>query len=689
EEEDPQDSRQTDLADSMTSAGITFMVADPVDDILYMANDDGYFFQYNLNTLQLDEVLLSYGEIEEDEVTEEGEETTASNYYIPTAMVYAESSDGDKILITTTTGEVIVITPGGTGYTVYTLTSSATTFETTSPNLSDISLTPDGNYAYVVDSDNDLVWVFHVVSEQFIDQQSSGTSLDPIELEDVDDNNAFTHILIYSDAGGDVAYLAGANGLTLIDAETPGTATATKIIDPDTTTTGENPIALSGTPGPLITTSADTGYLFSINGDASISVLTDNPWITLSSISTDTVTTETASTFSLTFQSDTAGSYTIKANSDLTADSGTELIASTAFAEVDTDITTADIDVNSFARTSFVEGENKIFVFVTDVNSLLGHSAIILNVDRPPEPVTITGVSFGNRKAYVQFEASPDADIDHYVLYAEPAANQATPACPGALTFVSDNAITTNVSTSVCTDDTCEGTANNLTNDTAYCVAVSVVDESDQASALSAYTQSVTPEQTVGPAGYFGETSCSLNSLLHKTNTSPVSFVVLLGGLGLLLMTRFCSKEKCHPSVPQTGSVLRLKCWDPDLVKSWIPAFAGMTKLILILSLMSFSHSALAQERSPQHWTLEPKLSFWIPTDTAVRDFMGLCCHIGGEVEFGYLIKNQFNITATTGFSYDGGQSVGLRSGGASGDSYNLFFFPFRFDFLYRFDYKP
>ena len=661
EEEDTEDhdSRQTNMSESMTSAGISFMVADPDDDIIYMINSSGYFMQYNFSTKIYSEFVIENS----SSSTENDDGTTTAGSYTPTDMVYAEATSSDKILISTDTGNIISVSPTEATYTVYTLSSSATAYTTENPTFNDMALTPDNDYAFLVDSDNNLVWVFSLISSSFIDQQSSGTSLDPIEMSDSDDNTGFTHIAIFEESSDNIlAYVSGENGLTVIDANNPDEASSTtKVIDIETTETDEDPIILTGTPGPLATTSSDTKYLLSTNGDATISVLTENPWISITSISTDEIVTETSSTFTLTFQSDIAGSYTIKSNSNPLGTTGIDLIEATTFTDVDTDITTAEIDVESFDRTTFVEGINKIFVHVTDDEGRLGHTATQLTVDRPPEAVTITGINFGNQKIFVTFTPSTDEDIEKYTLYAEEAENQTNPTCPGALTF--DDASTKSVTPSSCSENSCTGEITSLTNDTLYCIAAVAKDEAGQTGDLSGFSTPIAPEQTVGPAGFLGETSCSLGK--YEGGSNFYLFVLLFLPLCVFL-------------VASRWSLVASVLWK---VKDSL--------LIVLFFIILFSpHTVFAQEKTPQNWTLEPKVFVWFPTDSAVKDFVGFFPHAGGEIEFGYLLKTKFNFTVTGGFSYEGGNSIGVRSGGASGDSYSLYLFPIRFDFVFRFDFK-
>lgn len=107
--------------------------------------------------------------------------------------------------------------------------------------------------------------------------------------------------------------------------------------------------------------------------------------------------------------------------------------------------------------------------------------------------------------------------------------------------------------------------------------------------------------------------------------------------------------------------------------------------LLLILSVPSL---AQAQERSPQNWTFEAKGSLWIPTDASMKTFFDPCCNFGGEVEFGLLFHDKYNVTISSGLGYKTGLAVGVTTGSPSGDTFTLLTFPVRLDFIYRFDFK-
>lgn len=536
------DSRVILASTDMTSAGIDKIVADPDEssETVYMINSTGYYYEFDLETEDLTEIDLTGTSSDDEE-----EDSEASTGFTLNNILFTDGSDGEKIFISTTSGVVLAAAPGATSFNEITVAVDEDDFDTTEPNLTEMAVTPDGNHVLVVDTDNDVVWVLSSVSEEFVDQSSSGSASDPITI-DSGDNDALTNITIFGEEDGDeiTAYVAGSEGLSLIDAVDAGDASSEdKVIDLDETTTStRDPLVLEGTPGPVATSSFDDGYVYSANGDATISVITEKPFVTIGTVTPETVT-EAAPTFTMTFQSDEAGTYFVRVNSDPTATDGTELIAETALDAADTDTTTAEINIGSFDRAVFSEGLNRVFIFVTDADGNIGRDAFDLTVDRPPGAITITGLQFGNKKAYVTFIQSDDSDIAQYVFYAEPAENQASPSCPGTLTFETGATVSSALAPSDCEDSECAAQIPGLTNDTVYCVAMRAVDESNQDGTLSTFSGSITPEQTVGPASFLGETGCSLHANPVVSGSSEAGkragqIICFAFGVVLLIMGR-------------------------------------------------------------------------------------------------------------------------------------------------------
>jgi hypothetical protein len=665
-DDDSDDQRIIDISGQMTSAGISHMVADNEDDIVYLTNSDGYYFIYDIESSNFTEAELTNSASDDEE---------EDPNYSPADMLFVDhSSAGKRIFIATDEGVLLYLSAGSTSATEKSISSSSVS---ATPSLDDLSLSPDGEYLYIVDSANDVVWVYEISSDAFVDQLNGGSDPDPI-LFDEDQNDEFTHVAVYTDGTNTVGYVSGENGLTLIDADDPDAKEDGKVYDIDTTDgDDEDPVVLTGTPGPIVA-SFDDGYIYSANSDASIAVLTDNPFVTIGSIDPSSVNSETSS-FTITFQSDAAGSYTVRSNGGPLGDSGEELADDTDFTDADTDATET-FDINNFDRDAFIEGENKIFVYATDSSGNVGRTAIRLTVDRPPEAITITGNSFGNEKAYIAFTPSEDADIDYYQLLAEPADSQSNPDCPGSLTFTSGSTVSSTLEPSECSDDSCTGIVTGLSNDTTYCVAMFAVDEAGQTGELSSISDAVTPEQTVGPAGFLGETGCSLNSSQNVKNARPL----FLYGAGLLsLFILFMIRR-----VKKT---------------SWIPvqhrvtscrSVPGMTKksvffILLVCISLLLTTQALAQERTPQNWTVELKGNLWVPSSSNIKTFFGPCCNFGGEVEAGYLFTKQINLTFSTGMGYKTGDAIGLSSGTTSNDKFSLTMIPLRLDLVYRADFKP
>lgn len=659
DDEDEEDSRVTDITDNMTDPGLTAITTNPntTAETVYLINSEGYYYEYNFKSADFLEVGFGTTTTTDEDEDEDDDSTTTTAEFTPVDIAYADSSSSDQVLVSTSNGTLLVISPGESSYTEYTL--SARDSDESTPSLGKMALTTDHNFALILDTANDFVWVYSVAGGEFIDTTSSGTSLDPVEFDVDEENTGLTDIAIYEDpdSSDDVAYVAGSLGLSLIDAENIDSTSADKLIDTDESTSDVNdPITLSGTPGLVAASSSEDGYIYTANGDASISVLTDNPWVTIGSVSSQTIT-ESSPSFTLTFQSDEAGNYVVKVNSDPSAADGTELISSTTLASADTDETTSSIDINNFDRSVFSEGNNKITVFVTNGTSLTGRDSVYIDVDRPPEPITINSLNFGNKKAYVTFTQSEDNDIDFYTIYAEPASDQSNPNCPGSLTFASSDTITANIEPSTCTSSDCEATISGLTNDVSYCIAITATDESAQSSTISTFGSAITPEATVGPAEFLGETGgCQLNSA-SRHDSAKIEFFILILFLSPLLLWR-CRKKQHFT-------------------------------LLFFLSVFLSSSSLQAKEINSEHFTLETKVGFWIPTRSEVKNFFDPCCNPIGEVEFGYIYKNKFNVILGTGFTYLSGNAIGITNAQPSGDKFNLMLFPVRLDFAFRFDFLP
>lgn len=669
DEDETDDSREADSSEDMTSAGITAITADPgsTAETVSMINGSGqYYYQYNFASNTLTELSLS----DSDDDSSDSSDDSTTTSYTPVDIAYADVGS-DQVLVSTDTGDLLVFSAGSTSFSAITL--SARDSSESTPSLSSIAMSTDNEFAFVIDTANDFVWVYSVSDGAFADQIDGGTSLDPIEFSSTDENASLTGIAIYHDAADneDFAYVAGSLGLSVIDASDPGTKADGKIVDTDESTADVfEPISLTETPSLVAASSEDDGYVYAVNSDGTIAIVSDNPFVTISASTASTVT-EAAPTFALTFQSDEAGTYVVKANSDPTGESGTTLTTTSGtVTDADNDVTTDTFTIADDAEHAvFIEGSNKIFVFVTDADGFTGRDAYVLKVDRPPGEITIESVNFGSRKVYVNFDESPDEDIDYYTLYAKPAADQTSPACDETLDFTSSDTVTSTITPSGCTSSPCEGTVTGLENDIAYCVGINATDLSAQAGPLTAYTASVTTQATVGPAEFLGETGCALNNAATseaKSLNNPQSYPLRIP-IGLAI------------------GIIGLLAW-------WGYRGGRMKSLLLpwlipVLLLSPRPVNAAEVPIDPEHFSFELRGALWIPTRPQIKNFFSTCCNPVGEIEFGYLHDNRYNAILATGFSYLTGSAIGVTNGQASGDRFSLAMIPIRADFAYRFDF--
>lgn len=644
----PTDPREIDLAKDTLEGTLGAIVADP---------DSNASSVYFLNTD--DKLLLAY-DLSSGKLTK----TTLEN--TPTTLVFASSDSGDRVVVGSADGKIMVGTPGSTAVTSFTIPTVAGT-DTANPNVKDLAVTPDGNFVYVLDSTNDAVWVFSLASSSFVSQVSSSSVL-PIRF-DSDENATLTDLALLDVLNPEAVYgfISGADGLSIINATDPGTAGSSRpVVDTDTaTSTVLDPITLSGVPGPVAF--GTDGYVYTSNGNGEVSVISDNPFV---SIDDQTVSlSSTASTFTLTFQSDEVGTYRVVLNSDVTATDGTELVAETELTAADTDVITETIDINNFDRSLFEEGTNRIFIFVEDADGNVGRDALDITVDRPPTAVTVESTGFGNEKVYAKVDKLSDEDISTYQMFVLPAESQGAPSCPGSLDFTSDTALTGTLTPDECNGDTCTLNVSGLDNGTYYCVAVRAVDAAGQEGDLGFGSGSVSPEETVGPAGISGETGCALTGRGRGDAQMPVYFA------GVWFLTLLLFKKRA------LFLGLMLMAMIPAM-----PALAQVEEQAIQMEMPTPTRSDF-----PEHkwFSLELKGIMWFPTNSTVKDFVGSCCNLGAEAEFGLLYRDRYNFTMAVGWQNESGNAVGVASGGTSTDTFDLLMIPIRNSFIYRFDFQP
>ncbi|MBX7148068.1 hypothetical protein K1X76_03205 [bacterium] len=640
------DPRVIEISSLLQSSNISKVVADvdSADSVVYFIDSSsGFLYSYDID----EEELLSFELVSDIDITDS---------FTPNDLIFTDGSGGQKVFVAAQDGKVLVLDAGGS--TVRILDVPVTDDDDdTEPDLTTLAATPDGDFVYILDNTNDAIWVLDTSSEEFVDQLTGGETVDPIRFES-DENSTLSDLWVADVLNPTSTYLfiSGVDGISVVDASVPDSISGVfPIVDMDDATADVfDPISLDSLPGALVASSDTDGYLYSSNGDATLSIISDNPFVTIDDASPITVT-EAEPTFTLTFQTDETGTYDVKVNSDITSSSGTVLLEDQSADTADSDLTTSTIDISLFDRAVFEEGTNRVFIFVTDGDGNVGRDAVDITVDRPPGEVTITGTSFGNHKVYVSFTALTDNDISVYTLYAKEAESQTDPSCPGTLDFTTAPDGTGTVSGSC--SGSCEGTISGLTNNVYYCVAMDATDNSSQTGVLSTFSEAARPELTVGAAGLLGETGCSLNE--GKPKVSYSFFAMLFVWITLLLTNR-------------------------------------AKKIAFIVLFFLLSSTVNAQEISKdieiakpekKYFSFELKGALTFPSNEVVKDIYGNCCNFSGEVEFGYLYKSKLNITVAAGAGYLSGTAVGATTGTPSGDSAGLLLIPIRNNIIFRFDF--
>ncbi|QQR80394.1 MAG: hypothetical protein IPJ69_14000 [Deltaproteobacteria bacterium] len=439
---------------SGSSGALGAVVADPEtgtdDDKLYIldkATNGVYIYDISLQTASrfslLDELAVSVA---------------------PTSLVFMANTDvPDKIFITSSAGLV---------FTIYEGTASVggrTRLSPTSKELPSAALTPDNKFLLVVNSTDNKVHVIDAGSLLEVDTDTDSTSNKAILLPD---NGSLKSISIINvtHPTDTYAYVTGANGVSVIDLNISNGTFDLPVSVLDFNHTGPsdtayNPMAITS-PG-LITSTVDHNLITS-NGNATFSVISDNPFVTIGSSSLGTGTLSSTGSYTLTFQSDEVGTYSVKVGGSLIssgtsagAGTGTE-VASGTISTADEDVTTSSISYNS---SLYSEGENLIYIFVTDSNGNIGHDAKTITVDTPPPPVTITSTGFGNNFITVTFNRLTTSDLNHYNIYVATSASAVQTATTASAT-VSQPSSGSSVT----------ATVSGLTNLTTYYVAIESVD---------------------------------------------------------------------------------------------------------------------------------------------------------------------------------------------------------------------
>ena len=330
---------------------------------------------------------------------------------------------------------------------------------------------------------------------------------------------------------GDVTALGAfgsATGLLVADAE----SSALLLYDMSTTNLSVGPSLLDSIPfstsePPFEMASLD-GYILAATGSGEVLVVTERPWVTISTGASAYGTATTGQEVALTFSSDEAGDWKLRNGS-----ASGEVLASGTIDAGGED--TAAFTVNDGLLS---EGLNELWLTVTDSDGLVGHDVYEITVDTPPDQVALGSgaVSWGNGTILLEFDGVEDEDLDRYEIYvsltsfsADDYATSGTggPTFWGELDRI-DGVEVLSVPYAVEEEPgaTVVTTIEGVTNGYTYYVAVRAVDEGGLEGPMSKVV-SVTPQETYSAAQLAGETGGFCGS--------PLPASLALAGLGGLL----------------------------------------------------------------------------------------------------------------------------------------------------------
>lgn len=561
-------------------------------------------------------------------------------------------SETGEVYFTTDVGVLLYMASDGTTLTQVTTLTDA-------DDLTAIGVSPDGSFLYITNDtgSTDSVIRFSTATHSEVDTIS-------FVVDETTVNSDPTDVVITQvvDPSATYAYVAGASGMSVIN-------TGTDVLldlgdDPDQD--GE-PIPTTAQPIWVVASSSTDGYVYTTFSNADVGVITANPFVTISDLtySGGDSSLGLGETFTVTFSSDQAGTYEVRAGGSVEAD-GTLLIdtsgASSGAVEADTDTAvTIGYDDNAAA---FAEGDNDLWVFVTAADNR-GRRGTTLSVDTPPPAVVISSTGFGDSRIYVTFERLTEEDMASYTVYVD--------ADPDAVLTKEESAASVAQASSGSTQ-TAEVTG--LTNGTTYYVAMEAVDAGGNISATRTSTYadgsrvSETPEQTVGPAQLLGENGCAL--------VADVSGRWWGGALILLALMLLVARR--------TGAVPWRRL-----------TLLGMFILFLVLPGVAAAAEQPVQEQgvpaidiggpSPQWWSFELKTGFWMPQNNVLEQFFGKCCNMWSRAQGGLLVHGRYGAELGVGFLYDSANAVGVTSGRASSDRLSFILVPMELSFAWRADY--
>ncbi len=276
--------------------------------------------------------------------------------------------------------------------------------------------------------------------------------------------------------------------------------------------------SLSASAESLAGTPSGDGYLFA-GASSGVLVITGNPWVTITSVSPETVSGD--ETVTLEFVSDEEGSYNACIGSGMEAAAlDCPQITGTAPAGEAVEV--------SVTPSGLPEGVAWLTVFVTDDQGNVGRDAISLTVDTPPDAVAGVEAGFGDGRLVYAFTAGDEEDLSGYRVYFGEG-ELSEEAGPQGFSHAEDGAA---VASPLWVEHpgsgvTVEGSISPLANGVRYCFVVAAV---DQAGAEGPWSGNAceTPASTGGWGALTGSSEGCQGCSSTRMRDSSCGFLLLL-----------------------------------------------------------------------------------------------------------------------------------------------------------------
>ncbi len=598
----------------------------------------------------------------------------------------ATTPDGLRIVVCASDGQLRTyltssLGQAGAGLNLGAFTSSANFLDVKTANIG------AGAFGFVANSislgELFLVNMVNTDFNLFVVDADPGTTTttEPIFVGDAPSGSLITQVKrAKDDASASATYLFASNRtsgtISVLDTADIGSSAKMEPID---TISDVTDVPLHGM------AASSEGYLYAANQSGSVlSVITDQPFLHIQSVSSDTVVNEDVT---VSLHSNIGGTlsilrYTGESTTAVSTTLGTEIETATLEANTDTNVT--------FSTEKLEEGENTIAFFLKN-GELLGRAAAIITKDAPPSTPTGFRLAFGNQKIFAKWKRLQQSDISHYLLFF---GTETADGGVGTLTSPQrvDQPSSGNLSF----------TLEPVENGTTVFANVVALDNSGNMSGATE-TLSETAEATIGILGRVNETGgCASDRPGYPGHLLFLATFMILfrfrnfkGAVAKCPSTLFSLAH--HPHV-----LFKVRSGGSLAAASYLGYFATAPKnrilrqclkrsqqIALIFGIVFFSKAIHAQTvskndlSSPQRASTEFRVGWWVPKDKVLKDALGKLGNELLELRFGLVVKS-WDFGVEGGFLRETSRLVGVSSGRQSGEKSHLTLVPTEFSAQYN-----